>query len=745
MSRTITVHYDNGNGFIKPRLWAWVTDGTTLEREVSPAGKDDFGVYFYVTFNRSAFCFKFKDVGREKVIWEDPQFDRYFHLELGQEVWCMADRHNLYQVEPAAPQGNIKDYHERIKHLVYEENFYLPETDVSGMGMKPSMLGANILQNGSVLFGFFHPRAARVYVAGNFNDWQCPGHPYPREDKFVEMSLYRGFYHYPSIWLAEVEALPEPQELEYKFFLQGGAVELERYVSDPYTRVYSDDYKARNAVLVNPTNFRWSDEKWKTPPVKDLILYELNVYGFTDNDPTIPFEYQGTFKGVTERIKRGFFNDLGVTVIALMPTSEVPNKRGLGYEPCTFMAVEKDFGTPDDFREMIDEAHRHGLAVIMDQVFNHTSNDFNPLWNLIDDGSEDGGFYFSGSTMWGNKVATGKEEVDNMLIDSCKMFIEEYHVDGFRFDATHSYFLNHKLLHRLAHEIKDTGFKPDAILITENLPNEEDLNLEGYNGYAQWSDIFHDKIKALLREGEFEGVDNSPDHLADMFYFSRESFADHTNNVVNYCESHDENSVQFEVATGGPNLQDPWIKKRKAKLGLMATMTALGQPLIYMGQEYGIERERNRIDVNWEKYSEPHNFYLWARGIIRLRRYNEGFKLCGYNPAEKGRFSWVIGPWMEENCGKNKRVIGWRTNDKGDPSERLLVLFNFEGKDVTVDINFGFGGKWVKLADMDHVNDLSEMELEDIDDKDILVTGPKFNDFHLPAYSGFVFKYIPES
>jgi len=173
-------------------------------------------------------------------------------------------------------------------------------------------------------------------------------------------------------------------------------------------------------------------------------------------------------------------------------------------------------------------------------------------------------------------------------------------------------------------------------------------------------------------------------------------------------------------------------------------MTALGQPLIYMGQEYGIERERNRIDVNWEKYSEPHNFYLWARGIIRLRRYNEGFKLCGYNPAEKGRFSWVIGPWMEENCGKNKRVIGWRTNDKGDPSERLLVLFNFEGKDVTVDIDFGFGGKWVKLADMDHVNDLSEMELEDIDDKDILVTGPKFNDFHLPAYSGFVFKYIPE-
>ena len=187
----------------------------------------------------------------------------------------------------------------------------------------------------------------------------------------------------------------------------------------------------------------------------------------------------------------------------------------------------------------------------------------------------------------GNRVATGKEEVDNMLIDSCKMLIREYHEDGFRFDATHSYIINHALLHRLAYEIKDKGFKPDAILIAENLPNESDLNLQGFNGYAQWSDIFHDKVKALLREGEFEGVQNTPDDLGTMIYFSKDSYAAHTNNTVNYCESHDENSVPYEVATGGKHLQHPWVKERKARLGLFATMTALGQPLIYMGQEYG--------------------------------------------------------------------------------------------------------------------------------------------------------------
>jgi 1,4-alpha-glucan branching enzyme len=742
----VRIHYDNGGEFTAPRLWIWVSDGATQEKEILPAGKNDFGVYYDVEYNRSSFHFKFKDARGRKVIWEDDSLDRYFHLQLGGEIWTMADRHNVYNVLPARPRGHVRDYYARIKDLVYKENFYLPDTDVSGLSMT-SMLGANILRDGSILFGFFHPRAARVYLAGNFNHWHCPGHPSPQEEEFMEMELYRGFYYQPNIWLKRIKPPEGLKQIEYKFFIQGGTAENERFSPDPYTRVFSDDFKQRNSVVVNPTTFQWTDQNWQTPAIHDLILYELNVYGFTDNDPAIPEEFQGTFKGVTQRIKEGFFDKLSVTALALMPTSEVPMKRGLGYEPCTFMAVEKDFGTPDDFREMINEAHRHGLAVIIDQVFNHTSNDFNPLWMLINDGSSQGGFYFAGETMWGNKVATGKDEVDNMLIDSCKMFIREYHVDGFRFDATHSYFLNHKLLHRLAHEIKDKGFKPDAILIAENLPNEEDLNLEGYNGYAQWSNIFHDKIKALLREGEFEGTDNSPDDLGTIFYFSKDSFAAHTNNVVNYCESHDENSVQFEVATGGAHLQDPWIKNRKARLGLMATLTALGQPMIYMGQEYGIERERNRIDVNWVKFPETHDFYYWTRGLLKLRRELGSLKLSGYDPIAEGKFTWVLGPWLEEKKGGGQRVIGWRAVNgsaaEQQAAEKIIVMFNFEDQDVPVDIDFGFPGKWQKLVDIENVaNFPAEGRSEPETD---IVTEGVFHNFILPSYSGFIYKWHPFS
>jgi 1,4-alpha-glucan branching enzyme len=657
----------------------------------------------------------------------------------------MANRHHIYNVLPAKAQGNVKDYYRSIGNLVPRKNFYFPTTDVSGLSM-PSMLGANLLTDGSILFGFFHPYAARVYLTGSFNDWQCPGHAAPQKEQFIKMELYNGFYYQPNIWLTRITPPASGSAFEYKFYIQGGSAEAERYVTDPYTRLFSDDYKFRNSVVVDPTRFTWTDQNWQTHNIKDLILYELNIYGFTDNDPQIPEHMQGTFKGVTHRIKSGYFNTLGVTAIALMPTAEVPMKHGLGYEPCTFMSVEKDFGTPDDFREMVNEAHRHGLSITMDQVFNHTSNDFNPLWNLIDDGSCEGGFYFAGKTMWGNKVATGKDEVDNMLIDACKMFIREYHVDGFRFDATHSSFLNHKLLHRLAHEIKDSGFKTDAIMIAENLPNEQDLNLEGYNGYAQWSSIFHDKVKALLREGTFEGMANDTEDLASAFYFSKNSFATHTNNVVNYCESHDENSVQFEVATVDEHLQNPVIKEKKARLGLMATMVALGQPMIYMGEEFGIERERNRIKVPWASYSEETNrFYQWSKGLINLRKRYGSFKLSGYNLIEDGQFTWIIGPWLDENKGGRQRVIGWRANDNSASGEQLLVMLNFEDHDVPVDVDFT-QGHWVKLADIDHVNDLAPAGNKNPQDPDSINTDHEhFKNFILPPYSGFIYRNVMES
>ena len=271
----------------------------------------------------------------------------------------------------------------------------------------------------------------------------------------------------------------------------------------------------------------------------------------------------------------------------------------------------------------------------------------------------EGGLYFNGTTPWGNRVATEKEDVQNMLIDACKLYLTEYHVDGFRFDATNTNYMDRGFRLRLAEELK--RFKPSVLLVAENLPNQPDLNRAGYDGFAQWCDPFHDKMKAMLREGVFQDSNfYSADGLGNIFFFSRDSFAAHTNNVVNYCVSHDEGSVSVR----GWIKSDPQQRPRKGSEG--AT-----------GLDVDHDRPRPADDVHGDRAQSgtrsqcrhrpvatdlaTHGFYQWARRLIRLRRRYPGLKLRGYNPAETGQFAWIVAPWLDRRYGGGQRAIGWRS------------------------------------------------------------------------------------
>jgi 1,4-alpha-glucan branching enzyme len=720
---------------------------------ITPAQDGAAQLAFRVESNLSSFHFKFLNLAG------DPGMERFYASYLGKEVWCLPERAEVFAVKPADPKGHVNDFYHAIRPLV-PDGLYLPETDVAYLrdgippapGKRPSLekslLGANRLKDGSVVFGLFHPKAAQVYLVGNFNDWQCPGHSAPDPSRFLPMDLYRGYYDQPNLWLYRFKPERFDREIEYQFFVVGG-VPLDgnrrpwKYLHDPLARAYGEDVSHNPCLVVDPSRYLWKSTDWKTPNLAELIIYEMNVYGFTEGDSDIPAAEQGKFQGVIRRIKSGYFNELGITALGFMPTSEAPSFQGptaLGYDPCGFAAIERDFGTPDEFRELVDRAHQHGLAVLMDLVFNHTSNSFNPLWDSIC-GDNPGGFYFSGGTPWGNRVATEREEVQNYLIDVCKLLLKEYRVDGFRFDATHSDWMDHTFLRRLEYELRGRGFKPDCVLIVENLPNQPDLNLEGWNGFAQWCDPFHDKMKALLREGVYQDwVSDNPQYLGDVFYYCRNFYAAHTNNVINYCESHDENSMPYEVATDGPGLQTGPAKERKARLGLMATILALGQPMIYMGQEFGVDRPRNRIQFDWPEDRSRHSFYQWASRLINLRRRYPGLKLSGSDLAGEGKFEFIAGPWLPE--GNGRVVVGWRSTPNAEPWEQLVILLNFEPYEVEVGVNFGRPGKWVKLADIDRVNDLPPLGTNSPQTPEAIATDGYFPGFRLPSSSGFVYKWV---
>jgi 1,4-alpha-glucan branching enzyme len=750
MEITIHLHTDDSQG-INLELWhshRYRRNPQTIR----PNCRDDAGPVFQIDQPLSSFHFIFHNLKG------DPGFERFYGNFLGTEVWCLPDRADVYPIKPAPVKGHVNDYYHSIKGLV-PDNLFLPETDISylrngfppvekaGTKLKKIMLGANLLKDGSVSFGFFHNRAAQVYLVGDFNDWQCPGHSAADPHKFLAMELYRGYYEYPNIWLLRLPPEQLSTEIKYQFYVVGGIPldgnrRPERYVHDPFARCYDRDVARNPCLVIDPSRYQWQSYNWKTPDLSELIIYEMSVYGFSEGDADVPPEEQGRFKGVIRRIRNGYFRDLGVNTLGLMPTSEAPTMQGptaLGYDPCGFASIERDFGSPDELRELVDIAHQNGIAVLLDLVFNHTANSFNPLWDIICDNNP-GGFYFSGGTPWGNRVATEREEVQDYLIDVCKMFLKEYRIDGFRFDATHSDWMDHGFLHRLQYEIRDRGFKPDCVLIVENLPNQPDLNRDGWNGFAQWCDPFHDKMKALLREGVFQDwVDNSTDHLGDVFYYCRNFYARHTNNVINFCESHDENSMPYEVATDGPALKTPAAKERKSRLGLMATVAALGQPMIYMGQEFDVDRPRNRVQFEWPANLKENSFYQWVRGLFNLRRRYSGLRMSGANLIEEGRFRFIIGPWMDQ--GRDRVVIGWRAIPSSQPRDQIVVLFNFEPYDVELGVDFGLSGKWVKLADIDHVNDVPPFGNNSRDDSQTIDTKGFLANFVLPSSSGFIYKW----
>lgn len=741
----ITVHFDNAPGFRDPHLWVWY-DGSTQREDLAPTAADGFGPTFEVAAGRPAFGFTFKDGPGPGGPWEGVD-RRYSPMgaagAVGAEVWARGGQPFAYAVEPARPEALTAGAFltQVLARSGLPAGSYLPES--GGL----SGLGATVLADGQIVFGLYHPTAAQVYLVGDFNGWQSPGQGQPDPGQFIPLRLYRGYGDLPNTWLIVTDQAHAGDS--YRFFVVGGVPRDDqgrefRNSIDPYSRCLNADFTRNDSVVVDAAGFAWTDDGWRTPRPADLVLYELSVAGFTQGDPDIDPGRQARFAGITERLAHGYFERLGISALSLMPLAEVPSQQGptsLGYDPSLFMAVERDFGAPGDLRQLIDTAHAHGVAVLLDMVFNHTSNSFNPLWQLVltSPGDSSGGLYFSGSTPWGNRVATERPDVQAMLIDACRLFLTEYHVDGFRFDATYHDFMSHQFLLRLASELHEA--QPDVLLVAENLPNEPDLNRSGYDGYAQWCNQFHDKVKALLREGQFEGEQPTPDHLADAMYFSHGSFASHTNNVVNYCQSHDENSVAHEVATV-PNLDNPFAQDRKGRLGVFATLAALGQPMLFMGQEFNLDQPRNIVTVDWPADLDQHEFFRWTCGMVHLRRRYPGMRLSGYGPAEAGQFTWILGPWMDDHHGDGLPVVGWRSQPGQSASATLVMLLNFSPQDVTVDLELGLAGRWVKLADIDSVEDLPPAGTNSAGAATALVsTDGRYSPFVLPPSSGFIYKW----
>ena len=250
--------------------------------------------------------------------------------------------------------------------------------------------------------------------------------------------------------------------------------------------------------IVDPGAFQWTDASWRGLEAADLVIYELHVGTFSRT---------GTFDGVIERLP--MLRDLGVTAIEIMPVSEFPGGRNWGYDGVSPYAVQSTYGGPNGLKRLVDAAHRQGLAVLLDVVYNHLGPEGNYLREF--------GPYFSDRyrTTWGegfNLDGPGSDEVRRYVVDNAVYWITEYHLDGLRLDAADR-IVDLSPVH-IAEELgaavhaqgESLGRRTLAIAeIDANDPRwVKPPEVGGYGMDAHWSDDFHHSVHVALT-GERNG------------------------------------------------------------------------------------------------------------------------------------------------------------------------------------------------------------------------------------------------
>jgi 1,4-alpha-glucan branching enzyme len=538
-----------------------------------------------------------------------------------------------------------------------------------GMGAVPYGTG--------VAFRVWAPHADAVTVAGTFGGEEG-AHPLAPEEN--------------GMWSVDVEGARAGDH--YRFVIRAGGEELER--ADPYSRDL--EHSVGDSIVVD-TAFDWGDESaYRMPPWNELVIYELHVGTFNDNPEGAP----GTFQGVIDRLD--YLRDLGVNAIEVMPAMEFAADFSWGYNPSFIFALESAFGGPAEFKRLVREAHARGIAVIFDVVYNHLGPSDLSLWRF-DGWSVDGkgGIYFynddRSTTPWGDtRPDYSRDEVRRYLADNARMWLEEFRLDGLRWDAT-AYIRNvdgndgnptgdigdgWTLMQSLTSETDAT--QPWKMHIAEDLRANEWITREAEAGGAgfdtQWDGEFvHPVRRAIIAPWD----DSRSMHDVRRAIEHRYN-GDPVRRVI-YTESHDEVAngkarVPHEISPGDPA---DWFARKRSTLGPALVFTSPGIPMLFQGQEI-LEDEwfRDTDPVDWSKLTTHAGVHLLYSDLMKLRR-----NWFDHTRGLRGRHVDV------HHVNDADKVIAFHRWENGGARDDVIVIANFANRAYDrYEIGLPRAGEW---------------------------------------------------
>ncbi len=375
----------------------------------------------------------------------------------------------------------------------------------------------------------------------------------------------------------------------YHFRLNDG----ENFYPDPASR-FQPDGPHGSSCVVDPTKFAWSDAEWRGTAMKGQIIYEMHIGTFTK---------EGTWHAATEQLAE--LAHIGITVIEMMPVADFPGEFGWGYDGVDFFAPSHLYGTPEDLRAFIDRAHSLGLALILDVVYNHFGPDGNYLGVFSDD-------YLvrEKENEWGNAInfdGPNSGPVREFFITNGRYWIEEFHFDGFRFDATHAIRdqSSEYIIGAVGRAARKAAGSRSIILIAENDLQEAKMARPRYVGGddldGMWNDDFHHSAVVALTGrsqayyGDYRGAPQEFISAAKQGFLYQgqalswqkalrgtPTFGISPEVFVSFIENHD------QIANTGPG-ERLRFQTSPGRYRAMTALLLLGPwtPLLFQGEEFG--------------------------------------------------------------------------------------------------------------------------------------------------------------
>ena len=681
----------------KIKALAFVFRSADGSKEVKDNGNDIFintveeGLGVYITSPKDG---TFLTIGKDcQVIVKSQKATSMTLYQNDKAVAKTSDNSIEYIYAPTKPEDTIfravaTDGVEEVEATIKVSVLGTTVSEARPTGVKN---GVNI--NGDeATFVLYAPGKESVILLGDFNNYS-PSNEY--------MMKRDGDYFWTTI-----SGLEEGVEYGYQYFVDKSIKIGDPYstkILDPWndkyiTSVYPDlkPYPAAyttdivSVFELNPVEYVWQVEDFDRPKQNSLAIYELLIRDFTK---------MRTINAVTAKLD--YLKTLGINAIELMPIQEFDGNDSWGYNPCFYFAADKAYGTEADYKKFIDECHKNGIAVIVDVVFNHATGLFpyakmwwsnnktasnNPFFNV------DAPHNFSVYHDFNHTYAGTKEYFNDVL----KFWLEEYKVDGFRFDLTKG-FVQHPsnydaggysaerigILKGYANAIR--AVEPDAYIIFEHfcVVNEE-------------SELY-DSVGALCWNNEQMG--GYYESVMGWTGNNKSSFAYFKKGRVNNIETHDEERVAYKaIKHGADYVKNNWavISKRLqaayafhfltpypkmmwqfGELGYDVSINANDQGVVGSGDEYRTHRK----PVRWEYLQDANRkaIYDALSKVITWRTSHEDY----YGQENLAVHTWNV---ADANMGGKTLVM-----------DKVIVVANFTNAQTTTTVNVPSAGEWTNL------------------------------------------------